>query len=140
MDYEVAELGYGGFCDVLALPLPEHVSEVDRNAIQKQLADYVDESAMVLEGWDTRDAQWLGEYRWGWVDYNLQLAYLCLEVTGYPDFRLFFWINDFAFAGSRAIYPLAVNHNSEVYLFDEGIAVLRRRRDDVIAQLSGPEP
>jgi hypothetical protein len=95
---------------------------------------------MVLEDWDQRDSQSLGDFRWGWVDYERQLAYLCLEVEGFPDLRLFVWLNDFAFAGLRTIHVLAVNEDGQTYLQGDGIEMLLRRRDDVIAQLSRPGP
>jgi hypothetical protein len=94
---------------------------------------------MVLEDWDARDADRLGEFRWGWVDYERQLAFLCLDVEGFPDLRLFVWLNDFAFAGLRTIHVLAVSADGERYLQGDGMETLRRRRDDVITQLTqGP--
>jgi hypothetical protein len=130
----------GAWIDVLNLPVLPEVAEADDREYRRQLEEYVDRCAMVLEDWDQRDAQWLGDFRWGWVDYERQLAYLCLEVEGFPDLRLFAWVNDFAFAGLQTIHVLAVNENSRTYLEGEGIDALRRRRDDVIAQLTARDP
>jgi hypothetical protein len=130
----------GAWIDVLNLPVPAAVAETEHDEYRRHLAEYVDRCAMVLEDWPTRDAQWLGDFRWGWVDYERQLAYLCLEVEGFPDLRLFVWLNDFALAGLQSIYVLTVNHDGRVYLEGDGMALLRRRRDDVIAQLMGGGP
>jgi hypothetical protein len=125
----------GAWIDVLKLPVPAGVPELEQSEYRLQLAEHVDRCAMVLEDWDGREAQFLGEFRWGWLDHERHLAYLCLEVEGFADLRLFVWLNDFAFAGQRAICVLAVNEMGETYLQERGIEVLRRRRDDVIAQL-----
>jgi hypothetical protein len=129
----------GAWIDVLHLPIPADVPEPEHRDYRLQLEAYVECCAMVLEDWDQRDAQGLGDFRWGWVDYERQLAYLCLEVEGFPDLRLFAWLNDFAFAGSRTIHVLAVNENGRTYLQGPGIVLLQRRRDDVIAQLTARE-
>jgi hypothetical protein len=95
---------------------------------------------MVLEDWDRRDAQWLCDFPWQWVDYERQLASLGLEVEGFSDLRLFFWINDFAFSGLQTIHILAVSEDGRSYLQGDGIDTLLRRRADVITQLTGGEP
>jgi hypothetical protein len=105
-----------------------------------QLQEYVDRCAMILEGWEQRDAEWLGDCRWGWVDYEHQLAYLRLDVQGLPDLRLFVWVNDFAFASLRSIHVIAASVNDRDYLEGDGRGVLLRRRDDVIAQLMQSPP
>jgi hypothetical protein len=125
----------GAWIDLLSLPVPTHVPESEHGEYGRQLAEYVDRCAMVLEDWDTRDAQLLGDFRWGWVDYERHLAYLGLDVEGFPDLRLFIWLNDFAFAHVRTIHILGVNGDGPGYLRGEGMEVLLRRRDDVIAQL-----
>jgi hypothetical protein len=129
----------GAWIEVLSLPVPAHVAESDESAYRRHLAEYIDRSAMVLEDWDQRDAEWLGEFRWGWVDYDRELAYLCLEVEGFADLRLFLWVNDFALARSRTIHVIAVSENGAAYLQGRGIDILLQRRDDVIAQLSRGE-
>jgi hypothetical protein len=129
----------GAWIDVLNLPIPFAGAEQEQSDYRLQLEAYVERSAMVLEDWDQRDAQELGEFRWGWVDYNRHLTFLCLEVEGFPDSRLFVWVNDFAFAGLRTIHVLAVNEDGQTYLQGEGMNILLRRRDDVIAQLMGGE-
>jgi hypothetical protein len=97
------------------LPVPLDVTEAEQNDYRRQLEEYLDRCAMVLEDWDQRDAQSLGDFPWGWVNYERQLAYLCLEVGGFPDLRLFVWLNDFAFAGLRTIHVLAVNENGQSF-------------------------
>src|SRR5438132_75006 len=108
MDYEWHS---GAWIDVLGLPVPANITEPEQGAYRQQLAEYVDRCAMVLEDWDTRDAQWLGDFRWEWVDYERQLASLGLEVEGFPDLRLYIWLNDFAFGNLRTMHILAVNEN-----------------------------
>jgi hypothetical protein len=130
----------GAWIDALALPVPAHVAGPDRDNYRLHLVEYIDRCAMVLEDWDQREAEFLGEFRWGWVDYEHQLAFLCVEVEGFPDLRLFVWINDFAYVGLRTIHILAVNEDGRGYLEGDGMDILLRRRDDVIAQLRGKEP
>jgi hypothetical protein len=130
----------GAWIDVLNLPVPVEVAGIEHDDYRLQLQEYVDRCAMILEGWDQRNAERLGDLPWGWVDYERQLAYLRLEVEGFTDLRLFVWLNDFAFAGLRAIHVLAVNENGAAYLEAGGRDVLLRRRDDVIIQLTPPPP
>jgi hypothetical protein len=125
--------------DVVQLPVPDDVPKSQHNNYREQLEDYIERCAMVLEDWDKRDAQWLGEFRWGWVDYDRQLAWIALEVQGFSDLRLFVWLNDFAFAGLQTIYVLAVNHNGGNYLQEDGMQTLLLRRDDLIGQLTHGE-
>jgi hypothetical protein len=106
----------GAWIDVLNLTVPADVPEPEHPAYRLQLEEYVDRCSMVLEDWDQRDAQWLGDFRWGWVDYERQLAYFCLEVESFPDLRLFVWLNDFAYARVRTIHVLAVTDNGQAYL------------------------
>lgn len=127
----------GAWIDVLRLPIPADVGEPEHGTYRLQLEAYVERSAMVLEDWDQRDARRLGDFEWGWVDYGNQLAYLTLEVDGFGDLRLFVWVNDFAMAGRRTIHVVAVSENGTAFLQREGLEVLRRRREDMIAQLSG---
>jgi hypothetical protein len=130
----------GARIEVLNLPVPASIPEPDHDEYRWRLAEFVDRCAMVLEDWNTRDPQWLGEFLWGWVDYERQLAYLCLEVEGFADLRLFVWVNDFAVAGLQTIHVLAVNEDGDAHLRGEGTWRLLQRRDDVIAQLTGREP
>src|SRR5207249_1247236 len=96
MDYEWR---LGAWIDVHNLPVPADIPESQHSRYRLSLEEYVDRCPMVLEDWDQRDAEWLGDFRWGWVDYESQLAYLCLEVEGFADLRLFVWLNDYAYAG-----------------------------------------
>jgi hypothetical protein len=121
--------------DVLNLSAPASVSLADVPNYRLQLEAYIERCAMVLEDWGQRDAQTLGDFHWGWVDYNYQLAYLSMELEGYVDLRLFVWVNDLAFASIQTIHVLAVTKNGENYLQGEGLELLLRRRDDAIAQL-----
>jgi hypothetical protein len=130
----------GAWIDVLNLPVPGDLPEFEQAGYRGQLEEYVDRCAMVLEDWDERDAERLGDYRWGWLDYERQLAYLCLEVEGFPDLRLFVWLNEFAFAGRRTVHVLSVHHDATTYLEVGGMALILRRRDDVIAQLMSGGP
>ena len=122
----------GAWIDVLNLSVPAEVSEPEHDRYRRQLEEYVDRCAMVLDDWDTRDAQFLGEFRWGWVDYERQFAYLSLEVGEFPDLRMLVWLNDFAFGGVRTIHVLGASENGRGNLEGEGMDILLRRRDDVI--------
>jgi hypothetical protein len=130
----------GAWIDVLNLPVPGDLSESEEATYRRQLEEYVDRCSMVLEDWDERDAERLGDYRWGWLDYERQLAYLGLEVEGLPDLRLFVWFNDFAFARRRTVHVLAVNVDGGTFLQGEGMALILHPRDDVIAQLMSGGP
>jgi hypothetical protein len=130
----------GAWIDALNLPVPVELTEPQQEKYRLRLEEYVERCAMVLEDWDQRGSQFLGDFRWGWVDYERQLGYFCLDVEGFADLRLFVWLNDFAFAGLRTIYVLAVNEDGPTYLRGEGMETLLRRRDDLIAQLTSGEP
>lgn len=135
MDYEWHS---GAWIDLLRLSIPANVPEAEDSEYRSRLEEYVDRCAMVLEDWDRRDAQFLGEFRWGWVpEYEGQFAFLCLDVEGFPDLRLFVWINDFGFGGVRAVYVVAVHANGGAFLEEHRIDTLTRRRDGIIAQLGG---
>ena len=131
MDYEWHA---GTWIDVLSLPIPADVPEPKHLEYRLHLEAHVERCALVLEDWDQRDAQGLGEYRWGWVDAECQLAYMCLEVEGFPDLPLVVWLNDFAFAGLRRRHILAVTAHGQAYLQGDGLGRLRQRREAVIAQ------
>jgi hypothetical protein len=57
-------------------------------------------------------------------------------VEGFTDLRLFVWLNDFAFTDRRTIHVLAASEDGQTYLHGDGLHVILRRRDDVIAQLT----
>jgi len=131
---------HSGACiDVSKFSLPAGVAEEERDEYLSRLDEYMDGCAMVLEGWDARDAEWLGEFPWGWVNYDKQLAYLSLAVEGHADLRVFVWLNDFAYAGLRTSHVIAANEDGITYLQTDGMDVLQRRRDDIIAQLTSSE-
>jgi hypothetical protein len=125
----------GAWIDVLSLPVPDLVAESEEGAFRVRLTQYLERCAMVLEDWDQRDAEWLGEFRWGWVDYERQLAYLGVDVDGFPDLRLFVWVNDFAYAGLQSIHVVAVTEDGRAYL-ERGGSDMFRRRDELITQLA----
>jgi hypothetical protein len=129
----------GAWIDVLGLPIPQAIAEMEQTPYRLQLETYLERCAMVLEGWHSRDAHNLGLFPWKWVDYERQLACLYVEVDGFPDLRLFVWLNDFVYAESQTIYVLAVNEDGSTYIKEDGMNAILRRRDDMITQLTSGE-